>query len=110
MYGERFATIPAYLADIFGTRWLEGIQIEDYKRTAWSTAGVLGPLAITQLRQKSFDESIADLASKVDPEIFKEKFGESIDNSSQLVSKNCYNIESDGNCARRNCRSISNFV
>ena len=90
MYGGGFATIPAYLADIFGTRYVGGIH--GRLLTAWSTAGVLGPLAITQLRQRSFDESITDLASKVDPEIFKEKFGESIDNLSQLVSQKTVTI------------------
>ena len=48
MYGGGFATIPAYLADIFGTRYVGGIH-----GTAWATAGVLGPVAITQLRQNS---------------------------------------------------------
>ena len=48
MYGGGFATIPAYLADIFGTRFVGGIH--GRLLTAWSTAGVLGPLAITQLR------------------------------------------------------------
>ena len=90
MYGGGFATIPAYLADIFGTRYVGGIH--GRLLTAWSTAGVLGPLAITQLRQKSFNESIKDLASKVDPIIFKEKFGESIDNLNQLVSQKTVTI------------------
>ena len=90
MYGGGFATIPAYLADIFGTRYVGGIH--GRLLTAWSTAGVLGPLAITQLRQKSFDESIADLASKVDPVLFQEKFGESIDNLSQLVAQKTVTI------------------
>ena len=90
MYGGGFATIPAYLADIFGTRYVGGIH--GRLLTAWSTAGVLGPLAITQLRQKSFDESIADLADKVDPVLFQEKFGESIDNLSQLVAQKTVTI------------------
>ena len=41
MYGGGFATIPAYLADIFGTRFVGGIH--GRLLTAWSTAGVLGP-------------------------------------------------------------------
>ena len=49
MYGGGFATIPAYLADLFGTRFVGGIH--GRLLTAWSTAGVLGPLAITQLRE-----------------------------------------------------------
>ena len=45
MYGGGFATIPAYLADIFGTRYVGGIH--GRLLTAWSTPGVHGPLAIT---------------------------------------------------------------
>jgi MFS family permease len=48
MYGGGFATIPAYLKDIFG-----GMQvgaIHGVLLTAWSAAGVLGPLLIGQLR------------------------------------------------------------
>nr|WP_287258678.1 OFA family MFS transporter [Thioclava sp.] len=48
MYGGGFATIPAYLADMFGTMHVGGIH--GRLLTAWSTAGVLGPLAITSLR------------------------------------------------------------
>ena len=53
MYGGGFATIPAYLADIFGTKYVGGIH--GRLLTAWSTAGVLGPVAITQLRQGSIE-------------------------------------------------------
>jgi hypothetical protein len=48
MYGGGFATIPAYLADVFGTRYVGGIH--GRLLTAWSTAGVLGPVAIASLR------------------------------------------------------------
>ena len=41
MYGGGFATIPAYLADMFGTRYVGGIH--GRLLTAWSLAGVLGP-------------------------------------------------------------------
>ena len=48
MYGGGFATIPAYLADMFGTRYVGGIH--GRLLTAWSLAGFLGPVAITSLR------------------------------------------------------------
>ncbi len=48
MYGGGFATIPAYLADIFGTHYVGAIH--GRLLTAWSTAGVLGPLLINDLR------------------------------------------------------------
>ncbi len=90
MYGGGFATIPAYLADIFGTKYVGGIH--GRLLTAWSTAGVLGPLAITQLRQKSVEESINELAQKVSPEKFEEFFGESIDKLSILVEQKTVTI------------------
>jgi MFS family permease len=48
MYGGGFATVPAYLADIFGTKFVGAIH--GRLLTAWSTAGVLGPLAIGYIR------------------------------------------------------------
>ena len=90
MYGGGFATIPAYLADIFGTKYVGGIH--GRLLTAWSTAGVLGPLAITQLRQKSVEESINELAQKVSPDKFEEFFGESIDKLSILVEQKTVTI------------------
>ncbi|MBO0344240.1 OFA family MFS transporter [Roseibium sp. CAU 1637] len=84
MYGGGFATIPAYLADIFGTMHVGGIH--GRLLTAWSTAGVLGPFAITYLRNLSKDNAIADLASKVDPAAFAEKFGAPLTQLNELVA------------------------
>jgi len=84
MYGGGFATIPAYLADIFGTKYVGGIH--GRLLTAWSTAGVLGPLAITRLRGVSVGNSIRDLAAKVDPAAFQAKFGAGMDQLDQLVA------------------------
>jgi MFS family permease len=49
MYGGGFATVPAYLADVFGTRFVGAIHGRIL--TAWSTAGVVGPLLVTWLSQ-----------------------------------------------------------
>ena len=84
MYGGGFATIPAYLADIFGTKYVGGIH--GRLLTAWSTAGVLGPLAITKLREMSITSSVKELAAKVDPAAFQEKFGAGIDQLDTLVA------------------------
>lgn len=84
MYGGGFATIPAYLADIFGTKYVGGIH--GRLLTAWSTAGVLGPLAITQLRNSSLSESMSALAQKVDPTVFQQKFGAGVDQLQQLIA------------------------
>ena len=84
MYGGGFATIPAYLADVFGTKFVGGIH--GRLLTAWSTAGVVGPLAITSLRQSAITEAISDLATKVDPAVFQQRFGAGLDQLDKLVS------------------------
>lgn len=84
MYGGGFATIPAYLADIFGMRFVGAIH--GRLLTAWSTAGVLGPLAITRLRQASVDESIRNLATKVDDSLFLQTFGAGKDQIESLMT------------------------
>ncbi len=48
MYGGGFATIPAYLADIFGTQYVGAIH--GRLLTAWSAAGVAGPVLVNYLR------------------------------------------------------------
>jgi MFS family permease len=49
MYGGGFATIPAYLADLFGTQMVGAIH--GRLITAWSVAGIAGPAIIAGLRE-----------------------------------------------------------
>ena len=90
MYGGGFATIPAYLADIFGTRYVGGIH--GRLLTAWSTAGLLGPLAITSLRQNSVTRAINDLVTAIDPQRFAEHFGAPLSQLDALVAQNSVTI------------------
>ncbi len=90
MYGGGFATIPAYLADIFGTKFVGGIH--GRLLTAWASAGVFGPLAITSLREISVKDAINDLVEKIDPAAFQSKFGAGIDQLEQLVTANTVTI------------------
>jgi len=90
MYGGGFATIPAYLADIFGTRYVGGIH--GRLLTAWSTAGVLGPLTITSLRDSASANAIKDLAAIVDPVAFQAAFGAGVDQLQTLVDQNTVTI------------------
>lgn len=83
MYGGGFATIPAYLADVFGTRFVGGIH--GRLLTAWASAGVFGPVAITSLREISVTNAINDLVSKIDPSQFQGKFGASVDQLQTLI-------------------------
>ncbi|TIO05980.1 OFA family MFS transporter [Mesorhizobium sp.] len=49
MYGGGFSTIPAYLADIFGTQFVGAIH--GRLLTAWSTAGIVGPVVVNYIRE-----------------------------------------------------------
>jgi MFS family permease len=90
MYGGGFATIPAYLADIFGTRYVGGIH--GRLLTAWSTAGVLGPLAITQLRERSMTRALHELAATIDPAAFAATFGAPIAQLDTLIASKTVTI------------------
>ena len=57
MYGGGFATIPAYLADVFGTRHVGGIH--GRLLTAWSLAGVVGPVLVNYLREYQLAQGMA---------------------------------------------------
>jgi MFS family permease len=57
MYGGGFATIPAYLADVFGTQMVGAIH--GRLLTAWSVAGVAGPFLIAAVRQAQIDAGVA---------------------------------------------------
>jgi len=56
MYGGGFATIPAYLADLFGTQFVGAIH--GRLLTAWSVAGVLGPVLVNYIRQFQIDRGV----------------------------------------------------
>jgi MFS family permease len=56
MYGGGFATIPAYLADVFGTKYVSAIHGRIL--TAWSAAGVFGPVLVNYLRQFQIDRGV----------------------------------------------------
>jgi MFS family permease len=57
MYGGGFATIPAYLRDVFGVQYVGAIH--GRLLTAWSVAGVLGPVLVNYIRQYQIDNGVA---------------------------------------------------
>jgi MFS family permease len=56
MYGGGFATIPAYLRDMFGTYQVGAVH--GRLLTAWSVAGVLGPVLVNYIRQYQIDSGV----------------------------------------------------
>jgi len=57
MYGGGFSTVPAYLADLFGTQMVGAIH--GRLLTAWSAAGIIGPFVIAAIRQTQLDAGVA---------------------------------------------------
>ena len=56
MYGGGFATVPAYLRDMFGTRYVGAIH--GLLITAWSMAGIFGPVLVNYIRQYNIDHGV----------------------------------------------------
>jgi MFS family permease len=56
MYGGGFATVPAYLRDMFGTRYVGAIH--GMLITAWSMAGIFGPVLVNYIRQYNVDHGV----------------------------------------------------
>jgi MFS family permease len=57
MYGGGFATVPAYLADIFGTQFVGAIH--GRLLTAWATAGILGPTVVNYIREAQISAGVS---------------------------------------------------
>ena len=56
MYGGGFATIPAYLADMFGTQMVGAIH--GRLLTAWSAAGIFGPVIVNYMRDYQLSRGV----------------------------------------------------
>lgn len=56
MYGGGFSTIPAYLADMFGTQFVGAIH--GRLLTAWSTAGILGPVVVNYMHDTGLEAGV----------------------------------------------------
>ena len=61
MYGGGFATVPAYLRDMFGT--VQVGAIHGRLLTAWSAAGIAGPALVNYIREYQIAHGVAKAAS-----------------------------------------------
>jgi MFS family permease len=73
MYGGGFSTVPAYLADMFGTRFVGAIH--GRLLTAWSTAGIVGPVIVnylhdTRVAQGVPRDNVYDFTASCSPDSF----------------------------------------
>ncbi|MDE2374856.1 MAG: MFS transporter, partial [Hyphomicrobiales bacterium] len=56
MYGGGFSTVPAYLKDMFGTRYVGAIH--GLLLTAWSAAGIFGPVLVNYIREYNITHGV----------------------------------------------------
>jgi MFS family permease len=56
MYGGGFATVPAYLRDLFGTHQVGAIH--GRLLTAWSAAAIVGPTVVTYMRESQLAHGV----------------------------------------------------
>jgi MFS family permease len=56
MYGGGFATVPAYLRDMFGTRYVGAIH--GLLLTAWAMAGIFGPVLVNYIREYNITHGV----------------------------------------------------
>jgi MFS family permease len=71
-YGGTLALVPAYCADLFGTK--DSSVIYGRIMTAWAASAIATPTLLGYLRAESASDAITDLAAKVDPAKFFETF------------------------------------
>jgi MFS family permease len=56
MYGGGFSTVPAYLKDMFGVRYVGAIH--GLLLTAWTAAGICGPVIVNYLREYNITHGV----------------------------------------------------
>jgi len=82
-YGGAYAALPAYEADLFGSKYVGAIHGRFL--LASSAASLAGPTILLMLRKYAEQNAIADLLAKCDPAKFKACFGEDIDKCQALI-------------------------
>ena len=83
MLGGTFALLPAYEADLFGSKYVGNIHGKIL--LSLSLSSILGPKLLFYLKNISETKALADLLAKVDPEKFKITFGVTKDFADQMI-------------------------
>mmetsp|Transcript_11957 Transcript_11957/g.19970 ORF Transcript_11957/g.19970 Transcript_11957/m.19970 type:complete len:715 (-) Transcript_11957:1332-3476(-) len=82
--GGLFAIIPAYQADLFGTKFVGAIHGRMLLFS--SAAAIAGPSMLINLRAMSEKAAITELLTKVSPEKFQQTFGAPMEQASELLA------------------------
>mmetsp|Transcript_25191 Transcript_25191/g.60614 ORF Transcript_25191/g.60614 Transcript_25191/m.60614 type:complete len:447 (-) Transcript_25191:30-1370(-) len=81
--GATAATFPAYIADLFGPKYVAAIHGQVL--SVLIPAGLIGPAMVSILREKAIKDALYDLVSKVSPNDFEAAFGASLDRLDDLI-------------------------
>ena len=81
--GGTFAVLPAYEADLFGSKYIGAIHGRFLTFAAAAT--VAGPMILLNLRKMAEVNAINELLTKVDPQIFISKFGVAVSEAPSLI-------------------------
>lgn len=90
-FGGIYAVCPPYESDLFGSKFVGAVH--GRMLTASSIAAVAGPFSLTYLRGLSEVNAIKDLAAKLNPQVFYEKFGAPISELGTLINTKTVTID-----------------
>lgn len=123
IFGAAYACMPAYEADLFGTKYCGAVHGRMLTASAVASGAQMlckflviscfrcckqmlclfctfayeylatGPTTMTLLRSRSETNAIMELAAKVDPEIFYQRFGVQIQNLEELIQAKTVTIK-----------------
>lgn len=82
--GGAFAVVPAYEADLFGTKNVAAIH--GRMLLCSSAAAITGPFLLLKLRSIAETNAINDLMTKIAPEKFEAVFGAPMEKASELIA------------------------
>lgn len=82
-FGGIYSVCPAYESDLFGSKYFGAIH--GRMLTASAFGAIVGPVVLAKLRQYSELSAIRDLAAKLDPAAFLERFGAPISELEALM-------------------------
>lgn len=88
--GGVYAILPAYEADLFGSKYVG--PIHGRFLMASTCAAMAGPALLLWLRSSSEMSALRDLLSKVDPTKFEKVFGVDVSNANILIESNQLSI------------------
>lgn len=88
--GGTYALLPAYEADLFGSKYIGAIHGRFL--LASTAAALIGPSILLTLRKMSEQNAIRDLVSKIDPVLFEKTFGAPVSMVDQLVQAKTLSI------------------